>query len=212
MALLIMTAGCKSSATGDLAKPTIDPLADQSFLNQQPCASPCWYGLEPDKSSAKEVHDVMKKLPFLDPDAIEEWPTSWLDDYNAKAVSASCVHPKEGECAVGAIISQDRLKRLTLSPPYGLTFQKAVAVLNSPEYVYHRPSNPEGKGCVIEIIWPQQGIILSSIDLKSEDQCEKIGKSGKVSPDIAVTQIIYITRDALQREPDYVPWSGFARQ
>lgn len=97
MALLLVAAGCKFSATGDLAKPTVDPLADQSFLNQQPCASPCWYGLEPDKSSAKEVYTTLSTLPFVDPTTIEEWGYIWLDDNRAKQVGFSCLHQKDRE-------------------------------------------------------------------------------------------------------------------
>jgi hypothetical protein len=49
-----------------------DPLADSSFLTQQPCAAPCWYGLEPDKSTADDVIAALRKLPFVDSGTIWE--------------------------------------------------------------------------------------------------------------------------------------------
>jgi hypothetical protein len=217
MALLIMAAGCRSSPTGDLAKPTADPLADQSFLTQQPCAAPCWHGLEPDKSSANEVYTTLNKLPFVDPATIVEWDYIWLDDNTAKQVGFSCLHPKDKECGGSAIISQEKLKRLTLSPPSGLTFQKAVDLFDQPDSFDRRPIDPEGNGCVITLIWPQRGIYLTSIEPKNGDQCRTIQENGKVSPNITVTQIIYVSPEVLKTGPngffnDSISWPGFARQ
>jgi hypothetical protein len=108
-----------------------DPLADHSFLTQEPCASPCWYGLEPDKSSVDEVYATLTTLPFVDP-AIVEATYIWANDENAKNVGFGCLHPKDEKCGGSIILSQGKLKRLALSPPLGLTFQKAVSILEQP--------------------------------------------------------------------------------
>lgn len=210
MLLGLATASCNSTATSD------DPLADQSFLTQQPCAAPCWYGLEPDKSSASEVYATLNRLPFVDPTTIVEWGYIWLDDDKATQVGFSCLHPKDKECGGSVIISQGKLKRITLTPPYKLTFQKAVGLLNQPDSIDYRPADPEGNGCIITLIWSQQGIYLTSLDPRNGEQCQKIKASGRVAPDVIVTYIAYVPPEVLKTGPNgffnySIPWPGFAK-
>ncbi len=84
--LPIVVASCSTLATDD-------PLADHSFLTQQPCASPCWYELEPNKSSFDEVYATLSNLPFVDPTTIAEREYIWLNDDKATQVGFSCLHP-----------------------------------------------------------------------------------------------------------------------
>ncbi len=208
--LVITVAGC-NTPTAD------DPLADHSFLTQQPCASPCWYGLELDKSSADEVYATLKTLPFVDPTTIGEAPTTWLGDVNAKEVGFDCLHPKTRECNGGFIISQGKLKRIALSPPVGLTFQQAVAVLNQPDSIEYRPFHVEAGGCVIYLLWPQKGIIISYIDQTNDGPCQQIRETDQVSPNLTVVDILYITPDVFKTGSngsfnDRIPWPGFAKQ
>ncbi len=111
------TTGCMSNSTISVD----DPLADHSFLTQQPCAAPCWYGLEPGKSTAHDVDTTLDKLPFVDSSTIWQSTVIWGDDDNAKQIGFGCLHPKDADCGGGMIISQGRLKRITLSPPYRLS-------------------------------------------------------------------------------------------
>ena len=203
-------------ASCQAAPSTDDALADHSFLTQQPCASPCWYGLEPDKSTSSEVYSALGKLPFIDSTSITTWGYIWLNDDSAQQIGFSCSHPKDEECGGSAIISQDKLKRLDFSSPHELTFKKAVSILAQPDYMDYRPLNPEGTGCVITLIWSKKGVYLTSIDLKNEEPCRKIRVTGHVDPDIVVTQIYYVTRDVLAPGSkgyfaNSIPWAGFAQ-
>ena len=207
--LALAVASCATPAADD-------PLADHSFLTQQPCASPCWYGLEPDKSSADEVYATLKTLPFVDP-ATAEATYIWADDENAKNVGFGCLHPKDEKCGGSIILSQGKLKRLAFSPPRGLTFQKAVEVLSQPDSIQYEPFHAEVGGCVIDLIWSQKGVYITSIDRTNEEQCRKIRETGYVSPDVTVTQIFYVTPKVFESGPNgffnaRVPWPGFAKQ
>ncbi len=99
---------------------------DRSFLTQQPCASPCWYGLEPDKSSTSDVHATLATLPFVDQSRIAEGRRTWLKDDNAKEIDFDCVNPKGDSCGGMFTFSQGTLKWLLLRIPYQLTFQMAA--------------------------------------------------------------------------------------
>jgi hypothetical protein len=206
----IAIASCSNHTTSD------DPLADQSFLTQQPCTAPCWHGLEPDKSSVDEVYATLNKLPFVDPATIAEWGYIWLDDDKAKQIGFRCLHPKDKGCGGSLVISQGKLKEITLSIPYKLTFQKAVDLLDQPDTFDYRLADPEGNGCIITLIWTQRGTYLRSIEPKNNDQCRLIRESGRVSPDITVTQVFYVPTEVLKTGPNSffnssIPWSGFAK-
>ena len=205
----LVSTGCRGNASSD------DPLADHSFLTQQPCASPCWYGLVPDKSRADEAYATLKTLPFLDP-TTKEWGVSWPGDDNASEIGFNCLHPKETACGGSAIISQGILKRLDFSPPRTLSFQEAVKVLDPPDYMNYGPASPGG-GCFVTLFWAKKGVYLSSIDSKNEEQCREIQKTGHVASGIVVTHIYYVTAELLASEskdhgPDKIPWPGFANQ
>jgi len=166
--VVAMTVGCDRKPVAD------DPLADHSFLTQQPCAALCWYNLEPNKSSENEVYDTLKRLPFVDPATITESGAIWIGDDNAKEIGFGCSHPKEANCGGSLIISQGKLKRLMFIVPYRLTFQMAADRLGLPDYVDSRPLGTESGGCMITLIWSQKGIYLASINSRSGDQCQKI--------------------------------------
>jgi hypothetical protein len=215
--LVAVLAGCGTGGWGVTPTPTLDPsLIDSSILTGLPCAAPCWYGLEPDKSSASAVYATLNRLPFVDPTTIVEWGYIWLDDDKATQVGFSCLHPKDKGCGGSLVISQGKLKEITLSLSYKLTFQKAVGLLNQPDFIDYRPADPEGNGCIISMIWLQRGIYLTNAEPKNGDQCRMIRESGKVSPDITVTQIFYVLPEVLEAGPkgyfnDSIPWPGFAK-
>jgi hypothetical protein len=201
----IVTASCNARAADDT-------LTDRSFLTHQPCAPPCWYGLEIDRSSESDVHSTLKSLSFIDPSTIGEWGTSWLGDDTAKEIYFGCLYPKDDRCG-GAIISHGKLKRLWLDVSYELTFQKAVDLLGLPNYMDYRPYHPEAGGCIVQLIWSQKGILLTNLDTKNDAECRRIDEGGRVSPDIRVVEVVYVSLEALESEPDgclsCVPWSGF---
>jgi hypothetical protein len=66
--LTISISGCESRSTSKSG------IATQSFLSDEPCAAPCWYGLVPGESSKADVLRVLAELPFVDMSTISERP------------------------------------------------------------------------------------------------------------------------------------------
>ena len=205
---VLVTVSCSSHPVAD------DPLADHSFLTQQPCAVPCWYGLEPDQSSESEVYATLNKLPFVDPATIAESTTTWLDDYEAKNITFGCLHPQDPECGGSLVLSRGKLKGLWFKLSYPLTFQMAADRLGLPDYIDYRPFSPEGGGCVITLDWRQKGVSITHIDRTSGNRCQQIRKNGRVPSGTPVTQMVYVAPEAFQPWPKGVvtsstPFPGF---
>jgi hypothetical protein len=63
---LLLTACNITSATRE------PQFVDRSFISDEPCASPCWYGLLLGKSTGSEVEAKLAELPFVDQEAIRK--------------------------------------------------------------------------------------------------------------------------------------------
>ncbi len=203
---LIVT-GCKSSTVAD-------PLVDHSFLTQQPCSAPCWYSLELERSSKRDVYDVLNQLSFIDSSSIKEVGTSWLGDDTAKEILFGCTHPQVKSCG-GVLISQDKLKRLWFIVGYELTFQATVDQLGPPDYVDYGPYHPEVGGCIIDLNWPEKGIVVENMDTRSDAQCQNVKQGKSFSPEIGVTAIFYSVKEGFGTHPGgcctRISWPGFTK-
>jgi hypothetical protein len=62
----VMLCGCSGS------KGTLAPeLVDKSPFTGDPCAAPCWHGLEIAKSNESEVVSALKSLSFIDEESLK---------------------------------------------------------------------------------------------------------------------------------------------
>jgi hypothetical protein len=203
--IVLMTVSCTPQ--------TNDSLADHSFVTGQPCAPPCWYGLEVNKSDEKEVYATISGQPFVDQSTIHETQSAWLGDPNAKEILYGCLHPKDASCG-GAQFAKDKLKMLWMSVGYELTFKAVVDQLGPPDYIDYGPYSPEG-GCQVELSWLKKGIAVHSLDANSDLPCELIKDNNGVRSDSRVNTIIYSVREVLESGPggccQRVPWRGFAQ-
>ncbi len=201
---LLLAVGCAPNAD--------NPLVDHSFLTGEPCAPPCWYRLELDKSSEEEVYATLEELAFIDQDSIRETDFAWLGDPNAKEIFYGCLHPKDESCG-GARFANGKLKLLWMAVGYDLTFAIAVERLGSPEYVDYGPYHPEVGGCVIDLNWPEKGITLHSLDMNSDQQCRAIKDGGGIDSGIRVKTIYYGAKEVSGPKPGgcctRIPWPGF---
>ncbi len=153
-----------------------DPESDHSFVTDQPCAPPCWYGLEVEKSSRAQVYDTFKQLPFVDQTHIVEAAGYWLNNNTAsRYITWGCVHPREQSCGHITLV-QDKLKSIDLGVGYELTFDQVVAKLGTPDYVRYGYALPNTSS-VVNLIWRDKGIIVRTTDnrnslLKEFSKCE----------------------------------------
>jgi hypothetical protein len=209
--LVLIVAGCASASTPNSPD---DPLADHSFLNQQPCAAPCWYGLKPDQSSVSDVLTTLNKLPFVDPATVGKFSSGRDDTTN---IAFTCLHTKSTECSGIFTFTQGKLKGLTFHAPYQLTFQTMVDKLGSPDYIdYELFDHRQPIACWIQLAWYSKGVYLGNFDPANDRECRIIQESGLVSPNVVATEVTYTggatSESGLNDHFSGTPWRGFAEQ
>jgi len=211
--------------------PTIQPTStatlevqftDRSILTSQPCAPPCWYGLELNKSSKAEAIALVQNLPFIDSSKVADTSVSYFDIAHPRGLEGhildfNCRQPARQTC-VELLFVNEILKEAYLAPNYPLTFSDIVASLGRPDYVRYfsgSSSEPEHVG----LLWKARGILLDhntgqSAPVTSLGNQIRAGKG--VDPMLPVDRIEYVVQDdsvlagvPINRE-DY-PWSGFAQ-
>jgi hypothetical protein len=188
-----------------------DGSGDQSFLTDEPCAAPCWYGIEPGKSTEEGVMKTLVKLPFIDPNSIKEYGTVWQGDDSAKSIMFNCIYPKITDCGE-ALVSGDKLRRLRLPNTYSLTFYSAVSKLGPPSYISYGVFPPAGD-CVVSVDWPNHGVSISNISNKEGNLCQTLPKGQKVPPNTKVIDIFYFEKlnsdKPIKNRNNTLEWPGF---
>jgi hypothetical protein len=187
-----------------------DSLADRSFITSQPCAAPCWYGLEPDKSDREEVYATLHQLPFVDPASISEWATTWQNDEQAIGVGWSCLPKKKDSCGGGVTLSENKLKRLSLSVDYTLTFSDTVEKLGVPSHIFYVDAFWRGE-CYIQLFWFSKGI---SVGGRLPDICSSEAMKGApLNPNVQVSDVNYwspaVVQELIANDNRYLAWPGF---
>jgi hypothetical protein len=204
---LLVVTGCASTRIDD-------PLADHSFLTNQPCAAPCWYGIKLGDTSKDSVRTTLKKLPFVDSASIQETQQIWLNDPNAIEIDYNCLHPLDKECG-GIQFASGEIKLIWTTVGYDLTFKQVVDVLGPPEYVDYGPDHPETYGCLIDLTWPKKSIGVHIHDLNSDAHCKMIADGNGVAPDIKVETISYSSFEVFRSKSGgcciHATWPGFAK-
>lgn len=156
-ALVFVLNGC----SGINLPSTTDPaLIDKSFLTQKPCAAPCWYGLEIDKSTKADILAKLDELTFVDHNTYKEYGTVWVDDQNAKEIRFHCLN-KPNEICGGTLISKDILKELWFNIGYDLSFAQVVDKIGPPDFVEYEPFSLAGI-CTIDLVWVNPGIDVNT--------------------------------------------------
>ncbi len=196
-------AGCRDNRN--------ESLIDRSFLTDQPCKAPCWYGLELDKSNRDNIYSTIKALPFVDQATVREWGTGWLDDETAREVHFDCLYPTPATTGcIGLTISHDKLKAIRMSVGFDLTFKTVVDKLGPPNYMNHTPWGGEIGGCVIGLFWPDRGISVEYIDTQTSARCDRLNQGKRVTPDTPVGGIFYTAKEGIRECSACSPWVGFS--
>ena len=183
---------------------------DKSFITGEPCAPPCWYGLEINKSTKEDVIAQLDQLPFVDKGrGYHESSTVW-NDAPVQIISFYC-HFYSKRCG-SFIFSENELEEFWIVIQYNLSFQEAVEHLGEPDFLVYA-TRLQG-GCDIFIDWSNLGITISGID--TNKACQNIKNGGGVSPHNLVETITYLSKNVLSDEPGgcctRIPWPGFTNQ
>ena len=207
--LLSFTASCGSNEVDEA-------FIDKSFLEKEPCAPPCWYGLELNQSSEEDIYTTLRQLPFVEKNSIREWGTVWNDDENAKEIFYKCVYsqrPKENTCG-GLLLSKNKLKEVWMSVNYDLSFFMSTELFGYPEYISHVPIGVEAVGCTVSLYWPDKQILVRSDTKKACPALYEQEQGFKLDSSTNVTFVMYTAYNNFYSESigewPYYPWAGFA--
>jgi hypothetical protein len=204
LSLLVLT-GCSIADNADINS----RLVDKSFVNSELCSPPCWYGLVIDKSTKADVLTKLDQLPFIVHEKYREYSTVWNDDNNAKEIQFDCVNFKY--CG-GALISNNKLKRLWLRVGYDLTLKEVVDKIGIPDFLDYG-IRIQG-GCKVDLWWLKHGLVIESIDEKTDEECQNISTGNGITPQKLVSIITYFSQGSTVTPGDCckrITWPGFAK-
>ncbi len=191
----------------------VDPKVDRSFITDDPCAAPCWYGLKLDESTTSDVLTTLATLEFVNPNFVRQFETSWTGRDKAQAVGFGCLHPTNNNCGE-AIFVDDKLKSLWVAVGYELTLGEVVNKLGEADYVEFGLYHPEVGGCTVDFFWPTSGIIVGFLDTRSETICQGLRSGQPITPDLSITSIVYVAQVDSATTPSAcctrIDWPGLA--
>ncbi len=192
-----------------------ESLVDRSFLTQRPCSAPCWYELQLDKSTDKDVYATLRQLAFVDQSAIQKYESvGWGQFPGATEIQFDCARPKGRGCGV-AVLSENRLKAMLLFIQYHLTFEMVVQQLGTPDYISYFPGGAEELACTTSLYWPEKLVFVASSQRKNCPTWNTIKQGIKVDPSAEVTSINYVVRagfkPGIEAGLPYISWPGFAK-
>ena len=205
-AAIALLAACSTAAA------TPEPAnADRSFTTGQPCAAPCWYGLELNKATEKDVLAKLNELPFVDHTAIRTSSSPMSVLYRIETrIDYGCAEPRGQYC--GSLVwYDDKLKQIDIAVQYSLTLQTVVNMLGKPVYYRNGAATPHGQGCFVEVDWPDKGMSVTSTDYDSNTVCQALSSGKGFDPMTPVTEIDYLADALLRRvgECGCIDWPGF---
>jgi hypothetical protein len=220
--VLLTLAGC--STNSDL--PVVNPnLIDRSFLTDQPCQSPCWYGLQPGVSTEDEVFATVRNLTFVKQDQI--LTSSYKFDRNLPGFLTTLyykeadksIKDESGPSLGNFIISDHTLVQIELWPYFKLSFKQAAEKLGDPDYFAIVPQyGPDGgRECRVFMLW-KKGIKVAHYDKPElffqKDTCDKVPSvDGHLPSSLSIDKIYYESNLAVEAEMnlyEFQKWNGFA--
>jgi hypothetical protein len=193
---------------------------DLSWMTGVPCSAPCWYGLEPGKSQKTEAISILKELPFINADSMNEMDT-WIRDFSqpeniaGQSVWFNCKEPADRHC-VYLEFAEDTLFDFLITPNYEVTFKQAVERIGEPDGLSYVRANVEMKGCYVSIIWVKHQMTINHYEKRhtfGKDLCDRINEAdNKMIPDLLIHDISYIQEswvNELWTRSNFKEWNGF---
>ena len=189
---LVLLASCQAtppSKTPEATVPLLPTLVDQSLLTGAPCSPPCWYGLEPGRSTQDDAARAIETIAFVDPATVAMHEGSWVDGQPATFMTFDCRAPVSRRCGTLAFVDRT-LVQVTIPTLYDLTFGLAVASLGAPDYFLVAPLHVQVPDCVVGLAWEDLGFLLVSDTILGEG-CDTLRTVGRPLEDEPVMQAVY---------------------
>jgi len=202
--------------------PMSDPsLMDTSWLSDEPCPVPCWYGQAPGVSTKDEVLDLADSLSFFADLEFQEHGQTYAPPGSDEVVPSElvlleCVEPPGAVCATVEFV-EDVLVQITIYPNYRILFDEAVSQVGAPDFVALTAVTPEITDCLVSMIWKSRQLRVSYYE-KARDTgrrlCDLVKDGdGRLPSDLPVQDVLYTLPGYLEEYMDGVliwTWTGFA--
>jgi hypothetical protein len=195
-----MLGGCSGS------KGTLAPdLMDKSPFTGDPCAAPCWYGLEIAKSNESEVVSTLKSLGFIDQETLKIKSTSGPSfdpkiTVPGKSIAADCLQPKT-PCLV-VYIADGSLRDIKSFLNYKITFDDVVKDIGNPDKVVRTDYSAEVIACYIRLVWTQKQLVLVSKRFPGERGCDysqTAVSTGLVDANLEIAEVNFLPNEEINQ-------------
>ena len=159
---------------------------DPSYLNDTPCAAPCWQNITPGVTDETTALGIIQNLDFIDVESTR------LDISNGP-VRRYVFDIHGGDFL--QMLSQDNLiRRIELSPDSSIPLAKMIEVLGEPEFVIAWDDGQESY-CFAATLYYLKGIMVRVFDCvnQANDIGDKYGPGNtvKVYPDMLVDGLAF---------------------
>jgi hypothetical protein len=188
-------------------------IVDQSFISQTPCRSPCWYGLELNKSNRQEVHNVLNTLPFVKSSSIKDYDISYQYGHDSQSINYDCTYKVDTSFCGTLLIVNGELISNWYGLGYDLRIMQVTDIFGPPDFLVYKSPISEIGGCDLSFYWPEREFKIGYGHLSNTQPCDQINKTGKVNSDQKITYIEFSTRDRLLSSLNgwtKIPWPGFS--
>jgi hypothetical protein len=228
--LLIHLTSCSVPGGTTIKQPTLintpNPVLqyglDSGMFTGEPCKLPCWNGLTPGLSQAKEVEHFIQGL------SLNNWPRRETQDYNTcKIIQISDSIDSPANAVVNLTVDSGKLTYIASGQKDMPNLRQIVDQLGPPEYYEALHAiGPDGEAYFLTIYYPKQGVVFQvTVDLED---------LGFIKPDMVVNDIEYFEKgdllsyylaafscsvgregakiNAQKRIKNFIqPWSGFGK-
>ncbi len=186
---------------------------DRSFTTGQPCAAPCWYGLELNKATDSEVLAQLRLMPFVNPATIRRYDHVATGSFqDASEILYDCAAPTGGMCGM-LVLADGQLKTVNIVLKYDLTLGAVVNQLGTPGWIEFNPYTPHGQGCMLDLNWPEKSITVRHIDESNTALCDRLSSRHALDPTTRATEVYYSADSATFSQPSRcgtcISWPGF---
>lgn len=202
MAALLLAA-CQANATPDRSFPSGDAAAkvDASLVSGQPCAAPCWQGIQPGVTTFDAAQASLQKLGFVKetrpyPESREiEWKSA-LTDYG------------------GGVLTFDNagmVEEIAYTLEFRLTAAELIDAQGKPDGLVVF-GIPNGAG-EIQLIWAARGLVgripLKRLDKTAFFTTAPVQPTTRIDAVILSAPITDLDRLTTDRKNTWYPWNDY---
>jgi hypothetical protein len=214
--VLLLAAACHVPSSGSLPlrqepTATLNPAyVDRSLITGDPCAAPCWMGIQPGLATPEEAERLIASLPYVSNESADTVDSDWIDGGLATFVVHHCSFHPNAPCITYAVVG-GLVVQLHIDALFDMSFGDVVDALGPPDYYYvDRPSfNPY---CNVGLVWLDRSLTIGG-GQKDLDFCDHAREAG-LGANEPVEDAVYTAPSEM---PGFIqpgrdlPWTGFAQ-